>query len=93
VQIINPPDTVNLQSLLERPLAWSADSRHLYYLNDKGGTSNIFRIATDGTNKTEQVTKFPTGRIFDFSLAPDEKRAVVARGSVSSDVVIFKKSL
>jgi TolB protein len=91
VRIIKPPDTVNLQIPLERPLAWSPDNRFIYYLNDKDGISNVFRIAVEGSTP-ERVTRFTSGRIFAFSLSPDGKRMALARGSTTSDIVIFRRS-
>ena len=91
-RVIKPTDTVYSRGVDVRRMAWSADGKWLYYINDKGGNSNIYRVTTDGQNKTEQVTKLPSGIIFDFALAPDGKRAVVARGSTTSDIVIFRSS-
>lgn len=89
LRVLNPPDTFNAQIPPERPLAWSPDNNAVFYLNDKGGVSNIFKIGLeDGT--PVQITNFTSGRIFDFSISPDSKRAVLARGAASSDIVVFK---
>ena len=77
----------------ERPLAWSPDGKFLYFLNTTNNATNIFRIAADGGDASPvQMTHFVSGEVFDFALAPDGKSVVMARGSVSSDVVIFKNS-
>lgn len=91
-RVITPPNTFNIQTPLERPLAWSPDSRSLYYLNDKNSVSNIFRVEVGEEKSPVQITRFTSGRIFDFSLSPDGNRVVLVRGMSSSDIVIFKKS-
>jgi serine/threonine protein kinase/Tol biopolymer transport system component len=91
VRLVKPPDTLNLQTPFERPLAWSPDSRSIFYLNDAGGATNVFRIdAAGGSGKPARMTHFTSGRIFDFSLSPDGRRAVLSRGSTASDAVIFR---
>lgn len=87
-----PPDANTLLDPFNRPLEWSPDGNWLYYLNDKNGVSNIFKISSGGNNKVRQLTNFTTGRIFNFSVSPDGKQAVLARGSTASNVVIFKGS-
>jgi Tol biopolymer transport system component len=90
LRVIAPPNSFNIQNPLERPLAWSRDSRSIYYVNDKTGTSNIFRVEAGEDNPPVQITNFPAGRIFDFSISPDGSRIVMSRGTSSSDIVIFK---
>lgn len=51
--------------------------------------SNIFKIGVEGDSPV-QVTNFTSGRIFDFSISPDGKRAVIARGASSSDIIVYK---
>ena len=92
LRVLNPPDTYNAQIPPDRPLGWSADSRSVFYTNDKGGVSNIFKISAETGESPTQITNFTSGRIFDFALAPDGKRAVLARGSSSSEIVVFKNS-
>ncbi len=89
-RVIAPPDTFNQLTPVERPLAWSPDNRSLYYVNDKNNVSNIFRIAVETETPPAQITHFTSGRIFDFSLSPDGRRAALARGSSTSDVLIYK---
>ncbi len=91
-RVITPPDTFQQLTPIERPLGWSPDSRSLYYVNDKNNVSNIFRIAVETETPPEQITHFTTGRIFDFSLSPDGRRAALGRGSSTSDVLVYKNS-
>jgi hypothetical protein len=53
---------------------------------------HIFRIAVEENEPPVQLMHFKSGEIFDFSTAPNGKRAVRARGLTSSDIVIFKNS-
>jgi len=64
----------------------------LYFLNNANNVNNIFRVAADGDAPPVQMTHFTSGEIFDFALASDGKTLVLARGSVSSDVVIFRNT-
>ena len=91
-RVISPPDTFNLLTPIERPLAWSPDGQTLYYVNDKNNVSNIFRISAEDEKPPQQTTFFTSGRIFDFSLSPDGKRAAISRGSSTSNIVIFRNS-
>ena len=91
-QIIETPDTVNLQIPPERPLAWSSDNRTIFYVNDKGDVSNIYKIGIEENAKPEKITEFNSGRIFDFVFSNDGKCIVFARGTSTSDIVMFKKS-
>jgi Tol biopolymer transport system component/DNA-binding winged helix-turn-helix (wHTH) protein len=69
-------------------LLWSADGKSLQYLLTENGASNIWEQPLDG-GKPHQITKFPTGQIFDFHWSLDGKRLLLARGDVSSDVVLL----
>ncbi len=91
-RFIKPYAKSFFRSPQERPLAWSPDERFLYFLNNANNVANIFRVAATGDLSPVQMTHFTSGEIFDFALAPDGKSVVIARGSTSSDVVIFKNS-
>ena len=92
LQIIETPDTVNLEPPPTRPLAWSLDNKSIFYVNDKGDTSNIYKIGIAENAKPERITEFTSGRIFDFTLSADGKRLIFAKGSSTSDIVMFRKS-
>lgn len=90
VKVFDPPGTFNLQIPPERPLAWSPDSRSIFYLNDKSSASNIFRISLADDAKPEKITGFTTGRIFDFAVFDTGRRIAFSHGSSTSDLVVFK---
>jgi eukaryotic-like serine/threonine-protein kinase len=69
-------------------LLWSPDGKSLQYLLTENGASNIWEQPLDG-GKPHQLTKFPTGQIFDFHWSRDGKRLLLSRGEVSSDVVLL----
>jgi Tol biopolymer transport system component len=73
-------------------LQWTSDGRAIYYVTLNNGVSNIWRQPIDGSPPV-QVTKFDTGRIFNFAFSPDGKQLALSRGSVNSDVVLIKNSL
>lgn len=54
---------------------WSADGRFVYFLSNRSGSSQVWRIGTSG--EAQQVTKLPTD-VGGFKLFPDSKRIVVA---------------
>jgi serine/threonine protein kinase/Tol biopolymer transport system component/Tfp pilus assembly protein PilF len=90
VRIFDLADTVNLQIPPERPLAWSPDSRSIYYLNDRLSASNIYRISLDDGARPEKITDFASGRIFDFALARDGRRLAFSHGTSTSDIIVFR---
>jgi serine/threonine protein kinase/Tol biopolymer transport system component/tetratricopeptide (TPR) repeat protein len=91
-RFIKPYTNKFFRSPQERPLAWSPDGKFLYFLNTAANVTNIFRTSVAADVPPIQMTHFKSGESFDFALAPDGKSVAIARGSVSSDVVIFKSS-
>ena len=69
-------------------IRWSPDGRSLTYINSQDGVSNIWSQPLDG-GKPVQLTNFKTGRIFNFAWSRDGKWLALARGSVTSDVVLI----
>ncbi len=69
-------------------IRWTADGRALTYIATHGGVSNIWSQPLAG-GKPAQLTNFKTGRIFNFDWSPDGKWLALARGSVTSDVVLI----
>ena len=55
---------------------WSPDARWIYFMSSRGGSSQVWRIATAG-GEAEPVTKLPAD-LNGFRLFPDGKRLVVA---------------
>ncbi len=69
-------------------LYWSPDGHQLQYLLTRDAVTNIWEQPLDG-GPPRQVTMFSSGRIFDFNWSRDGKRLLLARGEVSSDVVLL----
>ncbi len=67
---------------------WSAAGTSLQYLVSQNGVTNIWEQPLAGGN-TRQLTKFTSGRIFDFTWSFDHERLFFTRGDVTSDVVMF----
>ena len=69
-------------------IRWTSDGRGLTYIDTQGGVSNIWSQPLNG-GKPVQLTNFTTGRIFNFDWSRDGKWLALARGSVTSDVVLI----
>ena len=57
----------------ERP-RWSPDSKQIYYVSNRGGSSQIWAMDSDGSN-SRQVTKF-AAEADGILVAPDGKKLV-----------------
>jgi Tol biopolymer transport system component/DNA-binding winged helix-turn-helix (wHTH) protein len=69
-------------------LLWSPDGKGLQYLVTRDGATNIWEQPLAG-DPPRQLTKFTSGRIFDFGWTADGKQLLLARGEVTSDVVLL----
>ena len=67
---------------------WTPDGRALAYI-DLRNLLNITSQPIDGS-RSEHLTDFKDGRIFNFAWSHDGKQLALARGTVSSDVVLIK---
>lgn len=67
---------------------WSPRGTGLQYLITRNGVTNIWEQSLTG-GEPKQVTKFTSGTTFDFDWSPDNKRLLLTRGRISSDVVLF----
>jgi serine/threonine protein kinase/Tol biopolymer transport system component len=72
----------------QQVVRWTPDSRTLTYLVTSGGVSNIWRQPLDG-GKPEPLTDFQTDMIFQYDWSRDGKQLALARGTVTSDVVLI----
>jgi len=72
-------------------LQWTPDGRAINYVALNNGVSNIWRQPIDG-GPPFQITKFETGRIFNFAYSRDGKQLALSRGTLNSDVVLIKNS-
>jgi Tol biopolymer transport system component len=75
-------------SPLQARFQWDSDGRALLYTVTRDGVTNIWRQPLDG-GLPKQLTAFKSDQIFRFSWSSDGKQLVMARGSVSSDVVLI----
>jgi serine/threonine protein kinase/Tol biopolymer transport system component len=80
-----PIKKFNLPSMFVR---WSPDGRGLVYIDNRGGVSNLWMQPLD-EGQPVQLTNFQTDQIFYFDWSPDGKQLSLARGTATSDVVLF----
>jgi Tol biopolymer transport system component len=69
-------------------MRWAPDSKALDYLLTRGGATNIWRQALAG-GPPKQITNFKSDLIFFFDWSRDGKQLALARGAISSDVVLI----
>jgi len=67
---------------------WSPTGTGLQYLATQKGATNIWEQPLAGGDP-KQLTKFTSGRIFDFNWSSDHQRLLLSRGDVTSDVVLL----
>ena len=67
---------------------WSPAGRSLTYIDSREGISNIWSQPLDG-ERPVPLTNFKSGRIFNFAWSRDGKWLALARGSITSDVVLI----
>ena len=67
---------------------WSPEGNGLQYTLTQNGTTNIWEQALEGGDP-KQVTKFTSGRIFEFNWTADGKQLLLTRGETTSDVILL----
>jgi TolB protein len=72
----------------DNTLKWSADGRAVLYVERRAGISNIWSQPIEG-GAPKQLTNFKSDLIFGFDISRDGKSLVLARGTVSNDVVLI----
>ena len=77
------------QSIRDKTPRWTPDGRAITYILNRGGVSNIWSQPLDG-GTPKQLTDFKTDRIFAFDWSRDGKQLLLARGTISNDVVIIQ---
>jgi Tol biopolymer transport system component len=60
-----------------------------YLVRDEKGVENLREQPISG-GKPRQLTKFTTGRVFNFEYSPDRKRLFLARGTRTGDVTLIR---
>jgi serine/threonine protein kinase/Tol biopolymer transport system component len=89
----SPVKTFNVASATPagdyRQVLWTRDGRELTYVDTRNGVSNLWSQPVDG-GPPRQLTDLKSGQIFRFAWSPDGKRAALACGNETSDVVLLK---
>ena len=67
---------------------WSRDGRALQYIDNRGGSSNLWSQPIDGS-RPKQLTDLKSDRLFSFAWSTDGKQLAVARGVDAEDVVLI----
>ena len=69
-------------------LRWSPDGGGVQYLTTKSGATNVWEQRLAG-GEPRPVTNFGSGHIFDFSWTRGGKQLFLAKGDLTSDVVLI----
>jgi len=70
------------------PPRWTADGHALTFVVTSSGVSNLW-IQPATREAPRQLTNFKADRIFSFDWSPDGRQLIVARGMLTSDVVLI----
>jgi hypothetical protein len=70
---------------------WSPDGHAVDFALTRGGASNIWRQPVP-SGAIKQITNFPSGYLRSFKWSPDGKILFIARGSVTSDIILLKSA-
>ena len=70
---------------------WASDGQALTYVLNRAGVANIWSQPVDG-GKAVQLTDFKSDFIYSFDWSRDGRQLLLARGSVTSDVVLIDNS-
>src|SRR5690349_4476821 len=69
-------------------LHWSPDGKGVQFVLTRNGAGNVWEQPLAG-GSLRQVTDFSSGLIFDFAWSRDGSQLLLARGNVTSDVVLI----
>lgn len=72
-------------------MQWTPDGKAINFIVLQNGVSNIWQQPIAGGDRV-QVTNFKDGRIFNFAFSPDGQQIALAKGSVTSDIVLIENS-
>ena len=67
---------------------WSSDGKSLTVYDERTGTSNLWSLSLD-TGQMKQLTDFKPDVLFARAWSRDGKLAALARGAVTSDVILI----
>ena len=89
---MTPERWKQLDELAQAALEREGDQRAaIAYIDTRAGVSNLWRLHLDGSPR-KQITDFKTDQIFQFDWSRDGRWLALARGSVTSDVVLVRDS-
>ena len=81
-------EPVKVAQLNATRLQWTPDSKSIVYVDSKNGVSNLWSQPVKG-GPPRRITNFTGGLIFDFAISHNGEQLILARGSVSSDVILI----
>ncbi|MEZ5424823.1 MAG: protein kinase [Pyrinomonadaceae bacterium] len=84
-----PATAINTNNNSHYNFNWTPDSRNIAFVDNQDGVSNIWLYPVSG-GKPRQLTDFKDNFIHSFSFSYDGKQIAVSRGTVLSDVVMFR---
>ncbi len=87
--IVFPPSAIDDNSNAHYNFRWTNDSKNIAFVDSQNGVSNILLYPNDG-GKPKQLTDFKDNKILSFSFSRDGKQLAVSRGTILSDVVIYR---
>jgi Tol biopolymer transport system component len=67
---------------------WAPSGDAITYVRDLDGVQNIWRQSLDG-GAPEQITRFESGRIFNYDWSADGSQIFLSRGRETTDVVLI----
>ncbi|MFL6549421.1 MAG: prolyl oligopeptidase family serine peptidase, partial [Povalibacter sp.] len=71
------PRRITSQPENDSSAQWSSDGRYVYFLSGRGGSDQVWRLATGGGGEAEQVTRLPLD-VGSFKLSPNSAKLVVS---------------
>jgi Tol biopolymer transport system component len=77
-----------IASIQQEP-RWTADSKAVQHAVATKGVYDIWELKLEG-GPPKRVTKFRSGRIFDFEWSPDGSYLALTRGSLTREVVMIR---
>jgi Tol biopolymer transport system component len=81
------PLNVFVRPIGANKLHWSPDQKSVQYLLTRKGATNVWEQPLAG-GAPHPVTDFTSGYIFDFAWSRDGKQLLLAKGEVTSDVLL-----
>ena len=67
---------------------WSPDGKGVQFVITRNGAANIWEQPLTGAAR-RQITNFTSGHIFDFDWSRDGKQLFLAKGEITSDVILI----